>query len=59
MRLVIKILVEERIEFGIKLEYSPTNNEGEYEALIAGLLTIELLGGKHFSVYSDSQLVVG
>lgn len=37
--LVIEILEEEHIEFEIKLEYSPTNNEAEYEALIAGLLT--------------------
>lgn len=59
MEVVIKILVEERIEFGIKLEYSLTNNEAEYKALIVDLLTIELLGGKHLSICSDSQLVVG
>lgn len=56
---VIEILEEERIEFGIKLEYSPMNNEAKYEAPIAGLLTTELLGGKHSSVHSDPQLVTG
>lgn len=57
--IVIEIPKEERIEFGIKLEYSPTNNEAEYEALIAGLHMAELLGGRCLNVYSDSQLVVG
>lgn len=56
---VIEILEEEQIEFGIKLEYSPMNNEAKYEAPIAGLLTTELLGGKHSSVHSDPQLVIG
>lgn len=57
--MVIEIPKEERIEFGIKLEYSPLNNEAEYEALIAGFLTIELKGGKHVIVHSNSELAVG
>lgn len=56
---VIEIREEEQIEFGIKLEYSLTNHEAKYEALIAGLLATKLLRGNHLTVYSDSQLVVG
>ena len=57
--MVIEIPEEERIEFGIKLEYSPMNNEAEYEALIAGLLTAKFLEGEYLRVHTDSQLVVG
>lgn len=45
--IVIEIPKEELIEFRIKLEYPATNNEAEYEALIIGLLTTELVGGTH------------
>lgn len=56
---VIEIPKEEQIEFRIKLEFSPTNNEVEYKALIAGLLTTKLIIGKHITVHLDLQLVVG
>ena len=49
---------------GIKLEHSFTlgfkasNNEAEYEALLAGLRVVSNLGAKEVEIYSDSHLVV-
>ena len=38
--------------------FSASNNEAEYEALIAGLKLDIALGVRHINIYSDSQLVV-
>ena len=49
---------------GIKLEHSFTlsfkasNNEAEYEALLAELRVVLDLGAKEVEVYSDSRVVV-
>uniref|UniRef100_A0A2N9IZQ4 RNase H type-1 domain-containing protein n=1 Tax=Fagus sylvatica TaxID=28930 RepID=A0A2N9IZQ4_FAGSY len=40
-------------------KYPTTNNEAEYEALLAGLKTAKILGATELDVRSDSQLVVG
>ncbi|XP_059654926.1 uncharacterized protein LOC132301715 [Cornus florida] len=42
----------------IRLEFSATNNEAEYEALIAGLKLAKELKIKNLMAYSDSQLVI-
>ncbi|XP_077249258.1 uncharacterized protein LOC143888721 [Tasmannia lanceolata] len=45
-------------EYALRLDFKASNNEAEYEALLAGLsLAAELSAGK-LKVYSDSQLVV-
>ncbi|XP_077251777.1 uncharacterized protein LOC143891001 [Tasmannia lanceolata] len=45
-------------EYALLLDFTASNNEAEYEALLAGLsLAVELGAGK-LEVYSDSQLVV-
>ncbi|XP_057956315.1 uncharacterized protein LOC131149676 [Malania oleifera] len=44
--------------FALKLEFIATNNEAEYEALLAGLRLAEALGVAQIKVLSDSQLVV-
>ena len=49
----------ERIEQAIRLGFSITNNESEYEAMIAGLELALAMGADSLSVQSDSQLVVG
>ena len=36
-----------------------TNNEAEYETLLAGVTMVRNLGGEVMEVYSDSCLVVG
>jgi hypothetical protein len=40
-------------------DFSTTNNEAEYEAVIAGLSLAEHLEAKNLEVRSDSQVVVG
>ncbi|XP_077215930.1 uncharacterized protein LOC143850585 [Tasmannia lanceolata] len=46
------------LEYPLRLNFKASNNEAEYEALLAGLsLAAELSAGK-LKVYSDSQLVV-
>jgi hypothetical protein len=44
--------------FYVRLEYSCTNNQVEYEALIIGLEYFVSMGVKHVEAYGDSQLVV-
>ena len=47
-----------RLEHSFKLGFKASNNEAEYEALIAGLKTAFDLGAHDMEVYSDSRLVV-
>jgi len=42
---------------GIRLGFKASNNEAEYEALIAGLQKAQTLGAKQLQVFGDSQLV--
>ena len=41
-----------------KLAFDSSNNEAEYEALIAGLKVLRKLNAKRISVYGDSKLVI-
>ena len=43
------------IEKSLKLNFSTTNNEAEYEALLEGMAMVQRMGGK---LFSDSRLVV-
>ena len=47
------------IEKSLRLGFSATNNEAEYEALLEGMLMIQKLGGKSANMFSDLRLVVG
>ena len=47
-----------RLEHSFRLGFKSSNNEVEYEALIAGLKTALDLGALDVEVYSDLQLVV-
>ncbi|XP_075636948.1 uncharacterized protein LOC142609239 [Castanea sativa] len=47
----------DKVECMIHLDFSTTNNEVEYEALIAGLDLAIAVGAKSMVVYSDSQVV--
>lgn len=49
-----KIVVEKSLRLG----FPATNNEAEYEALLARMAMVGKLGGEVAEVYSDSQLVV-
>ena len=47
------------IEKSLRLGFSATNNEAEYEALLAGMNMVQKMGGKTVEVFSDSRLVMG
>ena len=46
------------IEYALRFGFQASNNEAEYEAVIAGLNLAHSLEIYHLEVYSDSQLVV-
>ena len=47
------------IEKSLRLGFSVTNNEAEYEALLQGMTMVQRLGGRVIEAFSDSRLVVG
>ena len=46
------------IEKSLKLDFSATNNEAEYEALLVGMAMVQRMGGKSIKIFSNSSLVV-
>ncbi|XP_058099838.1 uncharacterized protein LOC131244211 [Magnolia sinica] len=46
------------IQYAIRLSFRASNNEAEYEALLAGLRLATSLGGQSLEVRCDSQLVM-
>ena len=49
----------ERIEQAVRLGFSATKNESEYEAMIVGLELVLVMCVDNLSVQSDSRLVIG
>ena len=47
-----------RLEHSFRLGFKTSNNEAEYEALIAGLKTAFDLDARNVEVCSDSRLVI-
>ena len=47
------------IEKSLRLGFSATNNDAEYEALLQVMAVVQKIGGKAMEVFSDSRLVVG
>ena len=47
------------IEKSLRLNFSTTNNEAKYEALLKGMVMVQKMGGKAVRVFSDMKLVVG
>ena len=47
------------IEKSLRLGFSATNNEAEYETLLVGITMVQKLGGKAVEIFSDLRLVVG
>jgi ribonuclease HI len=45
------------IEQSIRLDFKTSNNEAEYEAVLAGLNSAKTLGAQQLIVYCDSLLV--
>ena len=46
------------IKKSLRLGFSATNNEAEYEALLEGMSMVQRVGGKAVKMFSDSRLVV-
>ena len=57
--IVITSLENDVLEYGVQLKFPITNNEAEYEALLAGLRIARALGAQRIVLKSDSQLVIG
>ena len=47
------------IEKSLRLSFSATNSEAEYEALLMEMIMVQKMGGKAVKVFSNSKLVVG
>ena len=47
------------VEKSLRLDFSATNNEAEYEVLMMGMTMVQRIGGKSVKVFLDSRLVVG
>ena len=47
------------IEKSLRLGFSATNNEAEYETLFMGMSMVQKMGGNIVELFSDSRLVVG
>ncbi|XP_057503539.1 uncharacterized protein LOC130787093 [Actinidia eriantha] len=57
-RLVLQTPTCEQMEHALRIGFKATNNEAEYEALLAGLRMATGLGVDSLDAFSDSQLVV-
>ena len=47
------------VEKSLRLDFSATNNEAEYEALLIGIAMVQRMGGKSVKIFLDSRLIVG
>ncbi|KAM1857009.1 hypothetical protein ACFX14_007168 [Malus domestica] len=56
--LVLTTLDKVAIEYALRFKFKASNNEAEYETLLAGLRLAKHLGVKRIDIFSDSQLVV-
>ena len=59
MGLVLVSLEKIIVEKSLKLDFSTSNNEAKYEALLVGMAMVQKMGGKAVQIFSDSRLVVG
>ena len=59
MGLVIVSSNKITIEKSLRLDFSATNNEIEYEALLTGIAMVQKIGGKVVEVFSDLRLIIG
>ena len=57
--LQLKAPTGERVEQAIRLDFPTSNNETEYEAILAGVDLVQSISSEKLLIRSDSQLVVG
>ena len=50
-----KLIMKKSLQLG----FLATNNEAKYEALLAGIAMVRLLGVEMVKLYSNSKLIVG
>ena len=55
--MVIQTPEGDKIECMIRLDFPTTNNEAEYEALVAGLDLVKAVGAENMIVHCDSQVI--
>ena len=59
---VVVVLIspeKETLKHAVRLQFSATNNETEYEALLTRLSLAKALGEKSHIVQANSQLIIG
>ena len=56
--LVLIFLEKVIVEKSLRLDFSATNNEAEYEALMMGMVMVQRMGEKSVKIFSDLTLVV-
>ena len=59
VRLVLISFEKLIIEKSLRLGFSTTNNEAEYEALLEGMSMVQKVGEKAIKMFSRSRLIVG
>ena len=47
------------LKYGVQLQFLATNNEAEYEAVLANLRIVRALGIKNLRLRTNSKLIVG
>ena len=57
--IVITSSEKDVLKYGVQLKFPISNNEAEYEALLAGLRIARALGVENIMLKSDSQLIIG
>ena len=55
--IVLHSLEEDKIKCMVRLDFTTTNNESEYEALLAGLDLAKATGATSVTIYCNSQVV--
>jgi ribonuclease HI len=48
-----------KFQYAIKLDFVTTNNDAEYEAILARLSIARKMGASNVEIWSDSQVVMG
>ena len=59
MGLVVTSLEGIIIKKSLRLGFSATNNEAEYETLLEGMTMVQKMGVRTIEIFSDSRLIVG
>ena len=59
IRLILQSLIREPMKQALRLSFSTSNNEAEYEVILVGLDLALMLVATKLEIRSDSQLIVG